>query len=58
MVSFAIHSNLDPFGLHEDVFANAISSFNRLDLPPYKNLDMLQGKLTMAVEETMGFGQE
>ncbi|KAK3295014.1 uncharacterized protein B0H64DRAFT_200300 [Chaetomium fimeti] len=36
----------------------AHTCFNRLDLPPYKNLDMLQGKLTMAVEETMGFGQE
>jgi E3 ubiquitin-protein ligase NEDD4 len=35
-----------------------VSSFNRLDLPPYKNLEMLQHKLTMAVEETMGFGQE
>ncbi|EOO00346.1 putative e3 ubiquitin-protein ligase hula protein [Phaeoacremonium minimum UCRPA7] len=36
----------------------AHTCFNRLDLPPYKNLDMLQGKLTIAVEETMGFGQE
>jgi E3 ubiquitin-protein ligase NEDD4 len=33
-------------------------SFNRLDLPPYKNLEQLQQKLTIAVEETMGFGQE
>ena len=33
-------------------------SFNRLDLPPYKNLEALQQKLTIAVEETMGFGQE
>ncbi|RDW91229.1 putative ubiquitin-protein ligase-1 [Coleophoma crateriformis] len=32
--------------------------FNRLDLPAYKSLDQLQTKLTMAVEETMGFGQE
>ncbi|KAK3350156.1 hypothetical protein B0T25DRAFT_459009 [Lasiosphaeria hispida] len=36
----------------------AHTCFNRLDLPPYKNLEMLQGKLTIAVEETMGFGQE
>lgn len=35
-----------------------MSSFNRLDLPPYKSLEMLQQKLTIAVEETMGFGQE
>ena len=34
------------------------TSFNRLDLPPYKSLEALQTKLTMAVEETMGFGQE
>lgn len=32
--------------------------FNRLDLPPYKSFDALNGKLSMAVEETMGFGQE
>ena len=38
--------------------ANTQHSFNRLDLPPYKTLEMLQQKLTMAVEETMGFGQE
>jgi E3 ubiquitin-protein ligase NEDD4 len=29
-----------------------------LDLPPYTSLEMLQQKLTIAVEETMGFGQE
>ncbi|KAI5857099.1 hypothetical protein BZA05DRAFT_166177 [Tricharina praecox] len=32
--------------------------FNRLDLPPYKSFEALQNKLSMAVEETMGFGQE
>jgi E3 ubiquitin-protein ligase NEDD4 len=32
--------------------------FNRLDLPPYKSYDALNGKLTIAVEETVGFGQE
>ncbi|KAI9883191.1 MAG: hypothetical protein M1823_005048 [Watsoniomyces obsoletus] len=32
--------------------------FNRLDLPPYKTYEALQQKLTIAVEETMGFGQE
>lgn len=36
----------------------AHTCFNRLDLPPYKSLEMLQQKLTIAVEETMGFGQE
>ncbi len=38
--------------------ANLVSSFNRLDLPAYKNMEQLQQKLTIAVEETMGFGQE
>jgi len=33
-------------------------SFNRLDLPPYKNYEDLTKKLTWAVEETVGFGQE
>ncbi|KAI9750533.1 MAG: hypothetical protein M4579_006423 [Chaenotheca gracillima] len=32
--------------------------FNRLDLPAYKNFEALQQKLTIAVEETVGFGQE
>lgn len=32
--------------------------FNRLDLPPYKSFDALNQKLTWAVEETVGFGQE
>ncbi|KAG8428526.1 NEDD4 E3 ubiquitin-protein ligase [Metarhizium acridum] len=36
----------------------AHTCFNRIDLPPYKSLDSLQNKLTIAVEETMGFGQE
>lgn len=45
-----------PVRLESD--ANATNSFNRLDLPAYKNLDALQHKLTIAVEETMGFGQE
>jgi len=33
-------------------------SFNRLDLPPYKSLEELTKKITWAVEETVGFGQE
>ncbi|RMZ88822.1 hypothetical protein DV736_g3960, partial [Chaetothyriales sp. CBS 134916] len=32
--------------------------FNRLDLPPYKSYEVLQQKLSTAVEETLGFGQE
>lgn len=33
-------------------------SFNRLDLPPYKSHEVLEHKLSIAVEETLGFGQE
>ncbi|KAG6006583.1 NEDD4 E3 ubiquitin-protein ligase [Claviceps maximensis] len=36
----------------------AHTCFNRIDLPPYKSMETLQQKLTVAVEETMGFGQE
>ncbi|CAB4254354.1 similar to Saccharomyces cerevisiae YER125W RSP5 E3 ubiquitin ligase of the NEDD4 family [Maudiozyma barnettii] len=32
--------------------------FNRVDLPPYTDVDSLKQKLTLAVEETIGFGQE
>ncbi|CCE62744.1 hypothetical protein TPHA_0D01030 [Tetrapisispora phaffii CBS 4417] len=32
--------------------------FNRVDLPPYDVYDSLKQKLTLAVEETIGFGQE
>ncbi|KAK6379528.1 hypothetical protein LTS17_006446 [Exophiala oligosperma] len=32
--------------------------FNRLDLPSYKTYDVLNSKLSTAVEETLGFGQE
>ena len=32
--------------------------FNRVDLPPYTDAEALKQKLTLAVEETIGFGQE
>ncbi|XP_033125340.1 E3 ubiquitin-protein ligase Su(dx)-like [Anneissia japonica] len=32
--------------------------FNRIDLPPYKNYEQLWEKLSFAIEETEGFGQE
>lgn len=32
--------------------------FNRVDLPPYDDYESLKQKLTLAVEETIGFGQE
>ncbi|KAL0092500.1 E3 ubiquitin-protein ligase RSP5 [Phycomyces blakesleeanus] len=36
----------------------AHTCFNRIDMPPYKTYESLVAKLTLAVEETMGFGQE
>ncbi|KAG0164721.1 NEDD4 E3 ubiquitin-protein ligase [Apophysomyces sp. BC1034] len=36
----------------------AHTCFNRIDMPPYKSYEALVAKLTMAVEETLGFGQE
>lgn len=32
--------------------------FNRIDIPPYKSYEQLLEKLTFAIEETEGFGQE
>nr|VZI07175.1 unnamed protein product [Spirometra erinaceieuropaei] len=32
--------------------------FNRLDLPPYTSYEQLSEKLSLAIEETEGFGQE
>lgn len=49
---------LDERGAAFGPSTNKTCSFNRLDLPPYKTLEQLQHKLTIAVEETMGFGQE
>ena len=40
------------------ILTTFINSFNRLDLPPYKNYEQLKEKLTLAIEETEGFGQE
>ena len=34
------------------------SSFNRLDLPPYRSFDQLKEKVLFAIEETEGFGNE
>lgn len=46
------------FASQRGSLANDIDSFNRLDLPPYKTNEALQQKLSIAVEETLGFGQE
>ena len=44
---------------HSDLsLLTLIYSFNRLDLPPYKSYEVLNSKLSTAVEETLGFGQE
>eukprot|EP00834_Sanchytrium_tribonematis_P001242 NODE_29_length_37665_cov_1.081563.p3 type:complete len:678 gc:universal NODE_29_length_37665_cov_1.081563:28230-30263(+) len=36
----------------------AHTCFNRIDLPNYKSYEILEQKLTMAIEETIGFDQE
>ncbi|KAG1585007.1 hypothetical protein G6F48_007537 [Rhizopus delemar] len=36
----------------------AHTCFNRINMPPYTSYETLVAKLTMAVEETVGFGQE
>ncbi|VDP93835.1 unnamed protein product [Echinostoma caproni] len=42
----------------EDWLPRSHTCFNRLDLPPYRSYEQLKSKLTMAIEETEGFGQE
>ncbi|RAL00299.1 NEDD4 family E3 ubiquitin-protein ligase [Aspergillus ibericus CBS 121593] len=50
---FTIEKSGDPIALPK-----SHTCFNRLDLPPYKTHDVLEHKLSIAVEETLGFGQE
>lgn len=52
-------TNEQPSTKNTNTLTNPLSlSFNRLDLPDYKTYEDLAGKLTIAVEETVGFGQE
>ncbi|KAJ3003438.1 UNVERIFIED_CONTAM: NEDD4 E3 ubiquitin-protein ligase [Siphonaria sp. JEL0065] len=41
-----------------DSLPKSHTCFNRLDLPPYKSQEVLEKKLTMAIEFTAGFGVE
>ncbi|KAJ3867740.1 hypothetical protein EV359DRAFT_78243 [Lentinula novae-zelandiae] len=50
---FTIEKSGDPSQLPK-----SHTCFNRIDLPPYKDYASLEHKLTLAVEETVGFGQE
>lgn len=50
---FTIEKSGDPSQLPK-----SHTCFNRIDLPPYTNYDIMEQKLSLAVEETMGFGQE
>ncbi|XP_006458828.1 hypothetical protein AGABI2DRAFT_147171, partial [Agaricus bisporus var. bisporus H97] len=50
---FTIEKSGDPSQLPK-----SHTCFNRIDLPPYKDYASLEYKLTLAVEETVGFGQE
>ncbi|KAI0693906.1 ubiquitin-protein ligase [Cytidiella melzeri] len=50
---FTIEKSGDPSQLPK-----SHTCFNRIDLPPYRDYATLEQKLTLAVEETVGFGQE
>jgi len=50
---FTIEKSGDPSQLPK-----SHTCFNRIDLPPYTDYASLEQKLTLAVEETIGFGQE
>ncbi|KAG8899505.1 hypothetical protein FRB99_006689 [Tulasnella sp. 403] len=50
---FTIEKSGDPSQLPK-----SHTCFNRIDLPPYRDYESLEQKLTLAVEETVGFGQE
>lgn len=50
---FTIEKSGDPSGL-----PRSHTCFNRLDLPPYEDYESLEQKLSFAIEETEGFGQE
>jgi len=50
---FTIEKSGDPSGL-----PRSHTCFNRLDLPPYEDYESLESKLSFAIEETEGFGQE
>ncbi|KAH6911411.1 ubiquitin-protein ligase [Coprinopsis sp. MPI-PUGE-AT-0042] len=50
---FTIEKSGDPHGL-----PRSHTCFNRLDLPPYEDYESLEQKLSFAIEETEGFGQE
>ena len=41
-----------------DMLPKSHTCFNRLDLPPYTDYNSMVSKVTMAIEETMGFGVE
>jgi len=64
MVSYPIKSNSSDFHFLNNIYMVLIEffyfylSFNRLDIPPYKSYEQLLEKLTFAIEETEGFGQE
>ncbi|THH09353.1 hypothetical protein EW145_g2068 [Phellinidium pouzarii] len=50
---FTIEKSGDPSQLPK-----SHTCFNRIDLPPYTDYDIMEYKLSLAVEETVGFGQE
>lgn len=49
------NTSSDPLSLS---LPHSFCSFNRMDLPPYDSYDLLYEKLTIAVEQTIGFHVE
>ena len=49
--------SLERYGL-PTMLPRSHTCFNRLDLPPYRSRQELEEKLTIAIEETEGFGIE
>ncbi|KAL7414734.1 hypothetical protein BDY24DRAFT_384401 [Mrakia frigida] len=53
---FTIERTISPGQVTE--LPRSHACFNRLDLPPYESFEILVEKLTLAIEETSGFGLE
>lgn len=59
-VAHLLQPCVHPFNVFLDAPTDPFAFFfaTGIDLPPYKSFEALEHKLTIAVEETLGFGQE
>ena len=53
-----VHTSVHPPPALRCVSPLSLSSFNRIDIPPYESYEKLYEKLLTAVEETCGFAVE